>query len=368
MAFVDDVWYGDGMFTRAARALLSPAERLFLSLVARRNARFDRETPRRTMLPALSVGNLTVGGTGKTPVAAWCTSRLRALHARPAIVLRGYGDDEWRVHALLNPDVPVIVTPDRLAGIATAATRGADCAVLDDAFQHRQASRIVDLVLVSAERWRERVHMLPAGPYREPMVSLARATVAVITVKSAGDDAVGQVARAIGVAAPHVPIAVIRLQTGRLRLAAKLHGSITGTTPNRPRPESHEKRSHDMLAHEPAWLEGRNIVVVSAIGDPGAFEAQLAGAGASIRHALRFADHHAFTASDAARIARLGDGTDGVVCTLKDAVKLHTVWPRQATPLWYVSQSVVVDRGAEALDRAFARVLAARTATAFNAG
>jgi tetraacyldisaccharide-1-P 4'-kinase len=147
-----------------------------------------------------------------------------------------------------------------------------------------------------------------------------------------------------------------------------LHGSITGTTPNRPKRESHEKRSHDMLSHEPAWLAGRNIVVASAIGDPGAFEAQLAGAGASIRHALRFADHHAFTASDAARIARLGEGTDGVVCTLKDAVKLHTVWPRQATPLWYVSQSVVVDRGAEALDRAFARVLAARTATAFNAG
>jgi tetraacyldisaccharide-1-P 4'-kinase len=112
-----------------------------------------------------------------------------------------------------------------------------------------------------------------------------------------------------------------------------------------------------------SWLAGRRIVVASAIGNPWAFEEQLRALGANIVHGLRFSDHHAFSASDARRIAALAEGTDGAVCTLKDAVKLHSVWPREGLPLWYVSQSVVVDRGAEALDRAFARVLAARTAT-----
>ena len=368
MSLVDDIWHGDGASARAGRALLSPAERVFAAIVARRNARFDREPPRRTMLPAISVGNLTVGGTGKTPVAAWCTAKLRAMHAKPSIVLRGYGDDEWRVHALLNPDVPVIVSPDRVGGIAAAAARGADCVVLDDAFQHRQASRVVDLVLVSADRWREPVRLLPAGPYREPMTSLARATVAVVTVKSAGDDAVAALSHAIGIAAPRIPVAVVRLRLGRLQLAARLHASSSAAQSSaRTGPAVRDRGGRDMLSHEPPWLAGRSIVVASAVGDPGAFETQLRAFGAVLRHTLRFPDHHAFTAADAERIARLGEGTDGVVCTLKDAVKLHVVWPREATPLWYVSQSVVVDRGAEALDRAFARVLAARTATAFNA-
>jgi tetraacyldisaccharide 4'-kinase len=87
---------------------------------------------------------------------------------------------------------------------------------------------------------------------------------------------------------------------------------------------------------------------------------------------LRFPDHHAFSATDATRIAdtvrnATGD-LAGVVCTLKDAVKLGPLWPREAPPLWYVSQTVVVERGAEALDRAFARVLAARAGTAPTAG
>ena len=363
MSLVDEVWHGESGAARAGRALLAPAEWAFSAIVARRNARFDREPRRPAMLPALSVGNLTVGGTGKTPVAAWCTARLRSYGATPAIVLRGYGDDEWRVHAMLNPNVPVIVSPDRVAAVVTAAARGADCAVLDDAFQHRHASRVVDLVLMSADRWREPVRLLPAGPYREPMSSLSRATVAVITIKSAGPDAVRLLEHAIAAHAPRIPIAVLRLQLGRLQLAATLHvaadlSASSARTPHAP----------DLLSHEAGWLAGRSIVVTSAVGDPHAFEGQLRGQGAHLRHTVRFTDHHAFSTADAARIARLAEGSDGVVCTLKDAVKLHTVWPREATPLWYVSQSVVVDRGAEALDRAFARLLAARTVTAPHAG
>ena len=359
------IWESDGTLPRSARLVLAPVERLFASIVARRNADFDSRPFRKPVLPAISVGNLTVGGTGKTPVAAWCTSQLRARGAKPCIVLRGYGDDEWRVHALLNPDVPVIVSADRVAGITTARTRGAYCAVLDDAFQHRQAPRVADIVLVSADRWREPVRMLPAGPFREPLSALRRASVVVVTVKSGSNDQVDRVCVRVGEVAPGVPLAVIRLTPGKLKLAATIGFMLTAVGEGRPAP----RRVDDpMLAHAPEWLAGRAVVALSAIGDPASFLAQLRAFGADIQHELRFADHHAFSTSDASRAARLAEGTSGVICTLKDAVKLQAVWPREAPPLWYVSQSVVVDRGAEALDRVFTRVLAARTATALTAG
>lgn len=373
MGFVDHVWHGAGIDARVARALLSPAAALFGAVVARRNARYDAAAPlagaarSRALVPALSVGNLTVGGTGKTPVSAWCAARLRAQGARPAIVLRGYGDDEPIVHALLNPGVPVVVSPDRTAGNVTARTRGADCVVLDDAFQHRRAPREADLVLVSADSWRGRDRLLPAGPFREPLGALRRASVAVLTVKAAGPGQVEALEAAVAAAAPEVPRAVLRLVPGELRLATAL------PDPARVQGAARGDRT-GLLVRPVSDLAGRRVGVMTGIGDPAAFEAQLRALGADIVHVARFGDHHAFSAADAARVAdavavHAGDtGFAGVVCTLKDAVKLRDVWPRGAPSLWYVSQSVVIERGAEALDRALARVLAARAVAAPTAG
>jgi len=165
------------------------------------------------------------------------------------------------------------------------------------------------------------------------------------------------------ISAPDVEQAVIRLVPGSLRLATAL-GKV-GTPPGSARAAGPLK---DLLSHPPSWLAGREISAVSAIGDPAAFESQLRTNGAILRAVRRFPDHHAFSNAEAAEIAHGARGTSGVVCTLKDAVKLAPCWPREAPPLWYLSQSVVVDRGAEALDRAFARVLAARAAIAPTAG
>lgn len=359
-SIADAIWEGDSFSAGTTRAALSPLASLFGRVVARRNRRFDATFPRAAALPALSVGNLTVGGTGKTPVAAWCIEQLRVRGARPAIVMRGVGDDEWRVHGLLNPGSRVIVSPDRHNGLVVAKTQGADCAVLDDAFQHRQAARVVDIVLVSADRWRGRALLLPAGPFREPLTSLRRADVVVITNKAASSEQVQSVGAAIHAAAPDVPTARVRLAPGLLRLAVTL-----------PR-EGIEPRSagsrDPLLTHPPEWLTGRAIGAVSAIGDPEAFESQLRGLGAALSVVRRFPDHHRYTTSDAALLATLAGGSSGLVCTLKDAVKLGPLWPREAPPLWYLSQSVVVDRGAEALDRMFVRLLSARTASAPTAG
>mgnify|MGYP000296263678 CR=1 FL=1 len=338
------VWHGSGIAAAVMRRALTPASALFSAVVARRNRRFDAGVGVKSIgLPAISVGNLTVGGTGKTPVAAWCARTLQEMGGRPAIVMRGYGDDEWRVHALLNPDVPVETDADRVRGMVSASLRGADCAVLDDAFQHRRAVREADLVLIAADAWTGHVRTLPTGPWREPLTALRRASVAVITAKSASAERVEQVQLAIRAAAPAVPIAVVGIVPERLRLASG-DGALWVL---------------DDTSEPLELLSGRRITAVSAIGDPASFERQLSTLGATLR-AHRFRDHHAFSHADVARILASVDRDGMVVCTLKDAVKLAPLWPRAAPPLWYVSQTIEVRLGWDALHEALQRVLSAR--------
>ncbi|MDB4900461.1 MAG: Tetraacyldisaccharide 4-kinase [Gemmatimonadetes bacterium] len=345
MSVVERLWYDDGSPARVARALLAPARWAYASVTALRGTLYDRGVLRAHVppIPVLSLGNITVGGTGKTPVAAWAAARLHALGARPAIVLRGYGEDEPLVHARLNPDIPVIADANRVRGVRHARDRGADCAVLDDAFQHRRIARQADWVLIAAEQWRDSGRLLPVGPLREPIESLARATLVIVTRKSASLDRADEVAAALR---PHV--------TGGA--TAVMHLAQTTVVNAISRVE------------EPlATLRGRRIVAVAAIGAPGAFFEQLRVHGRDTTEmALR--DHHHFTDADVHRILRLAEGRDGVVCTLKDAVKLAPLWPPAAAPLWYVSQAAVVERGRALLDASLGVILAARAHPLPSAG
>ncbi len=356
-AFVAYVWTSSSIGARLVRTAVAPLSWLFGAIVARRNEKFDARVRSGTLplpaLPALSVGNLTVGGTGKTPVSSWFVSRLRAGGATPAVVLRGYGDDEWRVHGLLTPGVPVIVAPERAVGLVTARSKHCDCAVLDDAFQHRQLSRVVDVVLISADAWQEPVRLLPSGPFREPLESLQRATVAVITVKAALPEHVQAVRAAIHAAAPDVPMAQLRLALGTIRLAATIGG---GDKPPRS------------FHHDLTWLRGRKMALVSAIAGPDAFRRQMEAEGALIQHHAVYPDHHDFVAADVTDMLALVDPSVALLCTLKDAVKLVPLWPRVGPALWYVSQTVVVEQGTEILEQVVARVLAARRSTTPTAG
>ncbi|HMG00753.1 MAG TPA: tetraacyldisaccharide 4'-kinase, partial [Gemmatimonadaceae bacterium] len=149
---LEALWTGRGRRARAARALLAPAEAIYRVVVTARGALYDRRVFRAEdfSIPIVSIGNLTVGGTGKTPVAAWIASRLVAKGVTPGIVLRGYGGDEIIVHQRLNEGVPVVASADRVRGIREAIAQGVDAVVLDDAFQHRRAARDSDVVLVNA--------------------------------------------------------------------------------------------------------------------------------------------------------------------------------------------------------------------------
>ena len=312
------LWRSDSTLARVMRGALTPA-----ALVYRAGLAVSRSRQRVTepAIPVISVGNLTVGGTGKTPIAAWIVRELKALGAKPAVILRGYaGGDEIDVHRHLNPGILVIGNPDRVAGVAQARAQGANVAVLDDAFQHRRIARVSDIVLVSADAWNGEVRLLPAGPWREPLSALGRASIVIVTRKAADESRAEAVTRALGVSA--APVAVARLTLGTLMT----------------------------LGGEEKPLESLRDVAVHAIagiGENQAFFDQLRAAGARVTpHAFR--DHHAFTRADAEALARAA-ATSPVVCTLKDAVKLERDWPRGAGPLWYVSQRVEFDRGREAV-------------------
>jgi tetraacyldisaccharide 4'-kinase len=332
--FIERVWSGEAPRDAIARAVLSPFELAFRGIVAVRAALYDSGIlkSRTSPIPVISIGNLTVGGTGKTPVAAWITSRLVAAGKSPAIILRGYGGDENLVHKFLNPAVPILEATDRASGVLLAADSGANIAILDDAFQHRRAARDVDIVLVSADDWTAKQRLLPAGPYREPAAALSRASIVIITRKIATDEMVAQVENFVRRTAPAILVGVVRLEIGEL---VQVGGS-----------------KHVLETH---MLRDKSVLAVSGIGNPRAFQGQLEATGARVV-SMQFPDHHSFTTSDISEIALRARTVDYAVCTLKDAVKLGPQWPADAGPLWYVSLSVKVERGEAAIGEILTRL------------
>ena len=336
-AALADLWTGRGKRARVSRAILSPLTRVYGAVVRGRGLLYDRGLLKAhdVSVPVVSVGNLTVGGTGKTPVAAWLARQLVERGANPAVVLRGYGGDETLVHRRLNESISVIACPDRVRGMRDAIAEAADIIVLDDAFQHRRAARDADIVLIDADTWTEGRRLLPAGPWREPLTAARRASLIIVTRKAASHDAVDAVKRALSVAAPRVVVTTVSLAPGELRSTA------TGQT---------------MPLHA---LEGADVTAIAAIANPVAFFRQLTQLGAVVRpHA--FPDHYAFTLRDARRLAASALASDFAVCTLKDAVKLESFWPPEAGSLWYVSQRLKVEDGKQHIDRLLNDLLALR--------
>jgi len=293
---------------------------LFGAVASLRGALYDRGwlPSERLDLPVVSVGNLTAGGTGKTPMVAWVVSYLAGRGLRPGIVSRGYGaargedNDEARALALELPDVPHVQDADRARG-ARGLVDHADVVVLDDAFQHRRLARDLDLVLLDATRpWgfpapagQSVSHatgaFLPRGLLRESPSALTRAHAICLTRTDQLPAAeVEGLAARVAEFAPGVPI---------LRTVHAPRGLRD------PREESASSASPAELAD----LAGRTVELVSGIGNPAAFEASVRALGAEIAEHRRFPDHHAYVEAD---LAGLGTAGRWVLTTAKDGVKL----------------------------------------------
>ncbi len=311
---------------RAMHAALMPASLLMGILIRLRNGLYDKKllTSDRLPVPVISVGALTAGGAGKTPVVRYLADRLRDAGYRPAVLSRGYGRDSRATQAIRPgaawqeagdepaflasalPDVPVVVGASRTAaGRLAIDSHGADVLLLDDGFQHRRTARAVDIVVHDATSRLSRGRLLPAGPYREPVSSLRRARALLLTRTDQAQSAAVDTAR-IKESFPHLALIEAVYEPARLR------------------------RLDDDTSLPLDWLASREVLVLCGIANPASFVQTVTDAGARVTRVLAYRDHHPFTPSDLDRALSLASASsvEYLITTEKDAVRIppgHTI-------------------------------------------
>lgn len=284
------------------------------AVVSRRNRRFDRgDGVRRLPCPVVSVGNLSVGGTGKTPVVAWVSRVLAKAGWRPVVALRGYRpdasgrSDEAMLHREALPDVPIAVGADRFEAVRGLGEPrdSRTVVVLDDGFQHRRLHRDFDLVLIDATRHELADRLLPLGRLREPPESLVRADAVVVT-RSPDLDAslAGAIERFNGTA----PLAWTRHAWPGLAI---WRGGRSEVVPV-------------------SWLAGRRVATLLGVGNPDPIRREVAAAGGREIVSIPAQDHDRYGDARLARVldrCRTASSIDAVFTTAKDWVKLRSRWP-----------------------------------------
>ena len=311
------MWYAGTPPPWPLRAL----SRLFGLMVRLRRAAYARGVwvSRRVGRPVIVVGNITVGGTGKTPLVIWLAQRLGERGHRPGVVLRGYGGAaaSGRVPCLVTPDsdvavvgdealllrrrtgVPVVVGRDRVGAAERLLATGVDVIIADDGLQHLRLARDFEIAVVDATRGLGNRYLLPAGPLREPAERLSQVDAVVINGEEGGAAA----------AVAGVPAAFV------MRLGGEWLRPLAG--------------SGDAVAL--SSLAGQRVHAVAGIGNPGRFFSQLAAAGLQVlEHA--FPDHHRYRASE----LEFHDGLP-LLMTEKDAVKCRAF---AGANRWYLPVAV----------------------------
>jgi tetraacyldisaccharide 4'-kinase len=337
----------------AMRGLLTVGSAVYGGLVRVRNAGYNTGLLRTWRLPCrvVCVGNLTAGGTGKTPAVMALAAAGAAGGSRVCILLRGYGRQgggvrvvsegggpllDWReagdeavLLARRLPGVPVVVGEDRFAAGRLAVERFRPQVIfLDDGFQHRRLHRDADLVLVDAMDPFGGGRLLPRGRLREPVSGLRRARAFLLTRADQGRDPEG-ICRRVESVAPGRPIgrAVLRL----LRLRDLTVGC------ERPATE----------------IRGKRVLAVSGIGNPDSFHRTVTESGAVVVGSLAYRDHHAFMDEDRGRMAEAATATkaEWIVTTEKDAVRLAGQLP-SGCPVVVLEVVLEIVEGAEAVETA----------------
>jgi tetraacyldisaccharide 4'-kinase len=279
--------------------ILAPLELLYGSLVRARNARFDRRPPQRLRWPVISIGNLSVGGAGKTPLVICLAELLQHEGLRPDVLSRGHGRSSHTVERVDSAgraerfgDEPLLIAQATGVPVYVGASRyeagqqaerelaSPGIHLLDDGFQHRQLARSLDIVLMHRSDLQQR--LLPAGRLREPLSSLRRADVIVLRQED-----------------------------------AELESTIRSYVNSECR-FWHVRRT--LALKTPV----ERAVAFCAIARPREFFDGLIAAGAGLAERISFPDHHRYRVADIERLAKLGRraGCDAFVMTAKDEVKL----------------------------------------------
>jgi tetraacyldisaccharide 4'-kinase len=323
---------GDARGVRAAamRVGLGVASPLYAGLMRARNWKYDRGFGvRRLPRPVVSVGNVTTGGTGKTPVVRWLCERFRGAGRRPAVLMRGYkaapgerGDEQAMLEELLNrPGVePVSVQADanRFEGgqAVLKAHPEVDLFVLDDGFQHRRVGRDFDLVLMDASNPFGYGRVIPRGLLREPLGSLRRADAVLITRADQGDaEAIAQTVRQYDATVP-----VYRCTHAHAGLRSGVDGEL--------RPLQ--------------TLIGRSFFAFAGIGNPEGLVHQLAALPGRLAGTRWFGDHWNYSEADVGRLLKEAEAADAdlILTTEKDWTKVRCFAAGAAIPIWRLELAV----------------------------
>ncbi len=368
-----------GAMAAALRGLLAAAEAPYTWAVRWRNRRYDRGTSavHRVAVPVISVGNLTLGGTGKTPMVEWIVRRFVAQSKKVGIVSRGYGahrgpNDEARELAWKLPDVPHVQNADRVAAARRAiGDFGCQVLVLDDAFQHRRIARDLDVVLLDALEPLGYEHVFPRGTLREPVEGLARADVValsradLLTAEQRGAlrDRVAKLSpESLWVEVVHAPLALVAVEreTGDagktpMLYAGKMPTLQAGKMPTLQAGKMPTLQAGKMPTLRQQTLEtlrGRRVLAFCGLGNPAGFRHTLEACGYDVVAFREFPDHHAYGPNDLhglAAAARQAD-VEALVCTEKDLVKI-SVDRLEDRPLRAIRVGIDFIAGREAFER-----------------
>jgi tetraacyldisaccharide 4'-kinase len=324
-----------GPIAALARGLLRLVESPYSLAVCWRNRRYDRGSAlvERGTVPVVCVGNLSLGGTGKTPMVKWIARWFVERGVRVAIVSRGYGaqagkqNDEALELAQSLPGVPQVQNPDRVAGARRAVEEfGAQLILLDDGFQHRRLARDLDIVLLDATEPFGFDHVFPRGTLREPVTGLQRAGVVCLTRADRVDESARiAIRQRVANLAPHA---------AWCEAAHAPHGLLNAAGRT-----------------ELLWLlADRHVAAFCGIGNPAAFRHALESAGCDIVLWREFADHHAYSDTDLAELRGSVSASNAelVVCTHKDLVKLPST-DLGGRPLWALTIEMQILAGQDAL-------------------
>ena len=306
----------------------------------------------------ISIGNITVGGTGKTPTAKLLARYIRDLGYNIAILNRGYrakwkgevgvvsdghtvfmtadeAGDEAYLLARSLPDIPVLIGTDRtVSGKYAVDNFNVDVVILDDGYQHWKLKRDLNIVLVDAINIFGNGHMLPRGTLREPLTHLNRADICLLTkVDQAAEGACEEIRstlakynnHALVVESTHKPLGFIEI------------GNLFS------------KEAKEILSID--TMRGHRIIAMSAIGNPASFEQTLSDIGAVITESLRFPDHHDYTEQEIREVMHQAEeqGAEAIVITDKDAVKIPQtlLTKKRPVPIYIISIEVTFINNAD---------------------
>jgi tetraacyldisaccharide 4'-kinase len=311
------------------RAVLTAGELCFAAVSRCRNFLYDRRLlPIHSLgRPTVSIGNLTTGGTGKTPVVCWLAAAAQAAGRNPVVLLRGYKSrgglsDEQLLISEAVPAIGVVANPDRRAGAAEALAKNplTDLFILDDGMQHRRARRDLEIVLISAiDPW-SNGHLLPRGLLRESLAGLRRADALVIT--HANLSSPEQSTRIQRIVKKYHPTCLI------VHAEHTITNLIAGDESNHPSGE----------------LAQRKYYIACAIGQPEGFVASLSHRGTESVGQQFFPDHHSYTQQDVEMIRQNAAAAEAsiIVVTEKDWTKLKSLPNIQSGPIrfWRAKMSL----------------------------